>query len=211
MSKVTMAPGHTARLSYTNLIEPRAQDKDHPEILTYSTAVLIPKADAELVNAIKEGIAQALAEGKAKFGWKGPSGLKNPLRDGDEERPDDEVYKDHFFLNAKGRRGGKEQPVMLNKDADQTTSASDIYSGVEARLSLQFYPFEKNGNKGVACGVVTVMSMGTGEPLGNTVTVESARAEFGVTSSSPAGKAAAEMNDTAAPAAESSNEDPWAE
>lgn len=217
MSKITMADGHKARLSYTNLIEPRAQDSDHPDVKTYSTAILISKSDKVLVDAIKAAIAEALAEGRAKFGWKGSAGLKNPLRDGDTKEDKngklDEVYSGSFFLNAKGPRGGAEAPVLMDKNADKTESASVIYPGVEARLSLQFYPFEKSGNKGVACSVSAVLSLETGEPLGNTVTVESARNEFGVTSTSTTGAAAAEFkNSEAKPAAAAAVEaDPWAE
>lgn len=212
MSKVTTKTA--VRLSYTNLLAPRAQDDAKPDVLTFSTAILIPKSDTDTVNAIKAAIKEALEEGVVKK-WNGkrPANLKNPLRDGDAERPDDEVYAGHHFINAKGPRGGKEKPILLNKDGQETDSATDIYSGVEARVSLQFYPFDVSGNRGIAAGVSSVLSLGTGEPLGNTVTAESARNEFGV--STPASSAAAEFASDGSTAAEDATSaadedaDPW--
>lgn len=213
MSKViTPQP---VRLSYTNLLVPRAQDDKRPDVLTYSTALLIPKTDTELVNAVKAAIKEALAEGVQKL-WKGtaPKGLKNPLRDGDEDRAEDENYKGHFFINAKGPRGGAEQPILLDGTREgnpETTDARVIYSGVFARLGLQFYAFDKNGNKGVACGVTSVLSTGKGEPLANVVTAASARDDFGV--ASPADNASKEFDAPASAPAESApagdDEDPW--
>ncbi len=190
MSKVTTKT--EVRLSYTYLLTPRAQNEgDDP---TFSTALLIPKSDTETIKAIKAAIGEALTDGIAKlWGGKKPSNLRNPLRDGDEDRADDEVYAGHYFLNAKGPRGGKEQPILMDADGRETTSQSVIYSGVNARVSLQFYPYDKNGNRGVACGVSAVLSSGKGEALGNTVTAESARGEFGV--KTPAGSAKADFDE----------------
>jgi Protein of unknown function (DUF2815). len=207
MSKITTAA--PVRLSYTYLLTPRAQnDGDEP---TFSTALLIPKSDTATIEAIKGAIAEALTDGVSKlWGGKRPGNLRNPLRDGDADRPGDEVYAGHYFLNAKGPRGGKEQPIMMGADGEETSSQSVIYSGVNARVSLQFYPYDKNGNRGVACGISAVLSTGKGEALGNTVTVESARDEFGV--KTPAGSAKAEFAEsgsTSKAAASDDDDDVW--
>ena len=201
MSKVTTKTD--VRFSYINLLVPRVQNEGEPP--TFSTAILIPKSDTETITAIKAAIAEALTDGLAKlWGGKKPSNLRNPLRDGDKDRPEDEVYAGHYFLNAKGPRGGKEQPILLDSASKETTSGSVIYSGVNARVSLQFYPYDKSGNRGVACGVSAVLSSGRGEALGNTVTAESARDEFGVTS--PAGSAKDEFEGKGAASSESESE-----
>jgi Protein of unknown function (DUF2815). len=207
MSKVTTKT--EVRLSYTNLLTPRAQSDEKPDELTYSTAVLIPKEDKETITALKAAIKEALAEGVTKkWGGKTPKNLKNPMRDGDAEREDDEVYKGHFFINAKGPRGGREKPILLDSKGNETDSIEVIYSGVYARVSLQFYPFDVNGNRGVACGVSSLMSMEHGDPLGNTVTAASARDEFGI--STPAGDAAmAFAGATSETAADADDDDPW--
>jgi len=205
----------TVRLSYVNLIAPRAQDDEKPDVLTYSSAILIPKKDKETIDAIKAAIKEALADGVArKWGGKRPSNLKNPLRDGDEDRADDENYAGHFFINGKGPMGGKEKPILMDKEGEPTSSASVIYSGVNARVSIQFYPYDKSGNRGVACGITSVMSMENGEPLGNVVTLDSARDEFGITTPSKAAKDefSASADDKGESAESSSNDDdddPW--
>jgi Protein of unknown function (DUF2815) len=211
MSKVTTKS--EVRLSYTNLLTPRAQDDEKPDVLTYSTAILIRKSDTDTVEAIKAAITEALEEGVVKkWGGKRPQGLKNPLRDGDEKTDKngdpDALYAGHFFLNAKGPVGGKEKPILLDKRGNETESASIIYSGVNARVSLQFYPFDKAGNRGVACGISSVLSMESGEPLGGTVTPDSARDDFGV--ATPAGDAKKEFAEPASAPAESAADDPWA-
>lgn len=200
------------RLSYTNLLVPRAQSEDKPEVLTYSTALLIPKSDTATVDAIKAAIKEALDEGVVKkWGGKRPANLKNPLRDGDAERPDDEVYAGHYFINGKGPKGGKEAPILLAANGAKTTDPSVIYSGVYARVGIQFYPFDVSGNRGVACGITSVLSSEHGDPLGNTVTVESALADFGVTAPvSDASAAAAEFaEEGTAAAAPAEDEDVW--
>ena len=210
MSSVTTPT--EVRLSYTNLLSPRAQSTERPDDLTYSTAILIPKSDTATVELIRDAVKEALAEGVTKkWGGKRPNGLKNPLRDGDADRPDDEVYAGHYFINAKGPRGGQEKPILLDSRGEETSSDGDIYSGVFGLAALQFYPYDKNGNKGVAAGLSAFQSAGHGDPLGNTVTVDSARKAFGITT--PASDAKDAFAGTKASEPEASSDadadDPW--
>lgn len=172
------------RLSYENLLTARVQNEgDEP---TYSTMVLIPKSDTETVEAIKAAMKAAADDGIArKWNGKKPSGLRNPLRDGDVEREDDPNAKGMWFLNAKGPRGGLEPAFLYAKNGRQI-SASDpdapsvIYSGVYGRISLNFYPYDRNGNRGVAAGIVAFLSSEHGERLDSKPTANSALAEFGI-------------------------------
>jgi hypothetical protein len=41
-----------------------------------------------------------------------------------------------------------------------------VYSGVYARVSINFYAFNSNGNKGIACGLGNIQKVRDGEPLG---------------------------------------------
>lgn len=202
------------RLSYTNLITPRAQNEEKPEEKTYSTAILIPKSDTETLSRINAAIKAALAEGVTKK-WNGktPGNLRNPLRDGDEKTDKngdpDALYAGHFFLNAKGPGAGERPPFLFDKNAKDTVDEGVIYSGVNARVSLNFFPYDRNGNRGVGCGVVAVQSMETGEPLGNVATADSARNDFGI--STPASSARDDFAGKSEEVASSSDEsDPWA-
>jgi hypothetical protein len=208
MSKVTTKT--EVRLSYTYLITPRAQDEEKPNVLTYSTAILIPKSDKATVKEIQAAIKEALADGVAKkWGGKTPKGLRNPMRDGDVDRPDDENYAGCFFINAKGPRGGAEKPILLDKRGQETDEVDVIYSGVFARVSLQFYPYDKAGNRGVACGISSVLSMEHGEPLGNTVTPATAREEFGVTTSAEDAAKDFDSDDDSDESESTDEADPW--
>jgi hypothetical protein len=208
MSKVITKTA--VRLSYTSLLEPRAQDAEKPDVLTFATAILIPKADTDTVKAIQAAIGEALKEGVVKkWGGKQPKNLKNPMRDGDEEREDDPIYKGMFFINAKGPRGGKEPAILLDKNGAETVSASVIYSGVMANVSIQFYAFDVQGNRGVACGITAVKSLETGEPLGNTVTAESARNEFGISTPASSAAAAFASDESVDSDEEADPADPW--
>jgi len=203
-TKVTTAT--PVRLSYTNLLEPRAANAEKPDVLTYSTAILIPKSDTATLEAINASIKEALVDGiSKKWGGKTPPNLKNPMRDGDTDRPDDETYKGMMFINAKGPRGGAEKAILFDKTGTETVDPTVIYSGVQARVSIQFYAFDKQGNKGVAAGVTSVLSLETGDSLGAAVTPNGERSEFGITT--PAGDAAAAFAAPAAAAGEES--DPW--
>ena len=159
MSKVVTG---TVRLSYANVWTPRAANEgSEPK---YSASIIIPKADTATVDAIKKAIEVAIQEGVGKFGGKIPprATLKLPLRDGDEERPDDEAYKNAYFLNATSKLA----PGIVDKHVQPILDHSEVYSGVYARVSLNFYAFNTSGNRGVACGLGNIQKIRDGEPLG---------------------------------------------
>lgn len=147
------------RLSYVHLLEAHAIEGNEPK---FSTSIIISKDDKETLKAIKDAIEEAKQLGKAKLGNKIPANLKTPLRDGDEERPDDEAYANSFFLNA----NSKNKPQVVDKDVHPILDASEIYSGVYARLTLNFYAYSASGNKGIAAGLGNVQKLQDGEPLG---------------------------------------------
>ena len=88
--------------------------------------------------------------------------LKAPLRDGDAERPDDEAYKDSYFINANSATA----PGIVDADRNPILEHSEVYSGVYGRASINLYAFNSNGNKGIACGLNNLQKISDGEPLG---------------------------------------------
>lgn len=214
MSKVTTES--EVRLSYTSLLEARAQDVEKPDEKTFSTAILIPKTDTATVEAVRAAIKEALADGVAKK-WNGktPPNLKNPLRDGDAPKANgddpDESYIGHWFLNAKGPRGGVEKPILLDKNGEATSDYAVVYSGVYGRVSLQFFAFDKQGNKGVAASITSFLSGQHGDALGAPpLTAESARNEFGVSTPASAAKDEFSNKEPGPVEAASDDDDPWA-
>jgi hypothetical protein len=94
--------------------------------------------------------------------------LKTPLRDGDLERPGDEAYADSFFINANSDTA----PGMVDRDRNPIMERSEIYSGIYARFSINFYAFNSNGNRGIACGLNNLQNLEDGAPLGGKSRVE---------------------------------------
>lgn len=160
ISKTKVITGKNTRLSYFHGWEPTSINGG-PE--RYSVSVLIPKDDTETVKVIERAVDAALEEGIAKFGGKKPNkaAIKLPLRDGDTER-DDEVYAGHWFINA----NSKTAPQIVDKAVKPILDRDEVYSGCYARVSLNFYAFNSNGNKGIACGLGNIQKIRDGEPLG---------------------------------------------
>lgn len=160
VSKTKVITGKNTRLSYFHGWEPTSINGG-PE--RYSVSVLIPKDDKETVNAINAAVDAAIEEGIAKFGGKKPNkaAIKLPLRDGDTER-EDEAYAGHWFINA----NSKTAPQIVDKAVKPILDRDEVYSGCYARVSLNFYAFNSNGNKGIACGLGNIQKIRNGEPLG---------------------------------------------
>lgn len=155
------------RLSYVNVFEAKSIQGGKPK---YSVSLIIPKSDTTTLNAIEKAIDAAIDAGIGKFGGKRPNkaALKLPLRDGDIER-DDEAYAGAMFVNANSTT----PPQVVDADVQPILDASEVYSGCYARVSISFYAFNTNGNKGVACGLGNIQKLRDGESLGgNRVSAE---------------------------------------
>lgn len=159
-SKTKVITGINTRLSYFHGWEPASINGGAER---YSTAVLIPKDDKVTIDAINAAVDAAIEEGIDKFGGKKPNkaAIKLPLRDGDVER-EDEAYKGHYFINANSNT----PPQIVDRAVKPILDRSEVYSGCYARVSLSFYAFNSNGNKGVACGLGNIQKVRDGEPLG---------------------------------------------
>lgn len=144
-----------ARFSYLNYHEPKAAP-GAPKA-KYSVCLLIPKKDKDLKTRIDAAINAALI---AKFGTKIPKGLKMPVRDGDEEK-EDENYKGMWFINATSF----DKPGMVDKDRKPILEKEEIYSGMYGYAAVNFYYFDASGNKGIACGLNNLMKLKDGENL----------------------------------------------
>ena len=148
------------RLSYEHVWEPASVNGSNPK---YSVSLIIPKSDTKTIAAINQAIDNAIRDGAAKFGGKIPpkGALKLPLRDGDTER-EDEAYRDAYFINANSTTA----PQIVDRSVQPMLDRSEVYSGCYARVSINFYAFNSNGNRGIACGLGNIQKVRDGEPLG---------------------------------------------
>lgn len=159
------------RWSYANVWDPKSINGGTPK---YSVSLIIPKSDKVTIQKIKAAIQAAYEEGESKLKGNGKSVpslsvLKTPLRDGDLERPDDEAYKNAYFVNANSATA----PGIVDADRQQIIDRSEVYSGVYGRASINFYAFNSNGNNGIACGLNNLQKIRDGEPLGGKASAES--------------------------------------
>lgn len=113
--------------SYANVWEPKSINGGTPK---YSVSLIIPKSDTKTVEKVRAAIKAAYQEGEGKL--KGNSrvvpaleAIKNPLRDGDLERPGDDAYKDSFFINA----NSASQPGIVDAHCQHILERSEVYSG----------------------------------------------------------------------------------
>ena len=164
VNKTKVITGPRTRWSYANVWDPKSINGGTPK---YSVSLIIPKSDTATVNKIKAAIQAAYEEGEAKLKGNGKtvpalSILKTPLRDGDLERPDDEAYKNAYFINANSGTA----PGIVDADRQPILDRSEVYSGVYGRASINMYAFNSNGNKGIACGLNNLQKIRDGEPLG---------------------------------------------
>lgn len=156
--------GPDTRWSYCNAWEPKAINGGTPK---YSVSLIIPKSDTKTIEKVRAAIQAAYEEGQSKLKGNGKTVpqlkvLKTPLRDGDLERPDDEAYANSYFINANSASA----PGIVDADRQPIIDHSEVYSGVYGRASINFYAFNSNGNKGIACGLNNLQKIRDGESLG---------------------------------------------
>lgn len=155
-----------ARLSYANLFEPKTIGKEgEPK---YSVSLLIPKSDTRTVKQLKDAIIQAEADGKSRWPneFKNP---KNPLHDGDLEKPDDSNYKGHYYINASAKADNK--PQLVDRKCNPITDKEQLYSGCYANVGISLFPY-KTGSKGVSAGLNGVQFVKDGDRLDGRPQVE---------------------------------------
>jgi len=156
--------GPDTRWSYANVWEAKSINGGTPK---FSVSLIIPKSDTRTIAKIKAAIEAAYREGEAKLKGNGKtvpplSAIKTPLRDGDTERPDDPAYANAYFINANSATA----PGIVDANLQPILERSEVYSGVYGRASINFYAFNSNGNKGIACGLNNLQKIRDGEPLG---------------------------------------------
>jgi hypothetical protein len=108
--------------------------------------------------------------------WKGlrPQ-LRNPLiYDGDGVRQSGQAFgpecKGHWVITA----SSKQAPGVVGIDnINVQLSPADIYSGMYARATINFFAFDSHGSKGIGAGLGNILKTRDGEPLSGGATAQS--------------------------------------
>lgn len=156
------------RISYEHLLKPYAHQPGQEE--KYSCTILIPKSDVTTKQRIDMAINAAIQDGvSAKWNGARPAQPPIPLYDGDGLRPNGEAFgeecKGHWVMTA----SSKLQPEVVDTNGNPIFSPSEIYSGMYARVFINFFAYNAAGKKGIGAGLGPVQKLRDGEPLGGRV------------------------------------------
>lgn len=160
------------RFSYTYVFEPRAMEGQDESKAKYSVTLLIPKTDGVTLSKIKSAITAAKEKGKLL--WKGamPPNLPTPIHDGDGVRENGEAYgpecKGCYVITA----SSKTRPQVVDSALNGIIDKNEFYSGCYGKASVNFYPYDTAGKRGVACGLGNLVKLEDGEHLDGRSTAE---------------------------------------
>ncbi len=157
------------RLSYYHADKPYAATQGQEE--KYSVTILLPKHDIATKALIDAAIAGAIEEGVAGS-WQGvrPPAPPIPVYDGDGVRATDgtpfgDECKGHWVFTASSK-----QPVqVVDQNVQPIIQPGVMYSGVYARVNINFFAYAFAGKKGIGCGLNAIQKLRDGEPLSGSV------------------------------------------
>ena len=155
------------RLSYVNLVAPRVNNNDPNAEAKYSVTLLIPKSDTAVKQNIDASIEAAAVAAQSKL-WGGvrPPVMPIPIHDGDGVRENGTPFgpecKGCWVMTA----SSKQKPQVIHQsDINTELAPQDIYSGMYARVTINFFGYSRAGKRGIGCGLGNVMKTRDGEPL----------------------------------------------
>ncbi len=164
------------RLSYAHLFKPHSNNQGQEP--KFSATILLPKSDISTKAAIDAAINTAFENGVAnKWGGVRPPRIDSPLHDGDGVRPSGEPFgpecKGHWVFTASSKNAPE---VVTYPSLERILNESEVYSGIYALVSVNFFPYNVNGKRGVGAGLNNVAKVADGGPLGGRT---SAASDFG--------------------------------
>lgn len=156
------------RLSYCNLFQPKAPMSDPTGTPKYSCTVLVPKSNTQAKAAIDAAIQQAIEAGvSAKWGGVRPPMPQICVHDGDGVRPSDgaafgEECRGMWVFTASSNQA----PFVVDGQVQPIIDATQVYSGMWANISVNFFAYNAGGKKGIGCGLNGVQKVRDDTPLG---------------------------------------------
>lgn len=158
------------RLSYCNLVTARAPQNGVGDP-KFSVTLLIPKSNPTIKQEL-DAAMNAAAEVGVNAKWNGvrPARIESVVHDGDGVRPSGEPFGEECRGCWVVTASSKNKPYVCGADnVNCELAPTDIYSGMYARVSINFYAYNSAGKRGVGCGLRAVMKTRDGEPLSNSV------------------------------------------
>lgn len=168
MENLTNVTTGKVRLSYVHLFKPYAYQPGQEE--KFQVTVLVPKTDTDTMNRINAAIEAAKQKGISDK-WNGvcPPIVPTPVYDGDGTRPSDGMAfgpecRGHWVFTASAK--ADYPPEVVDMNLNPIINQSEVYSGIYARVNVNFFPYAFGGKKGIGCGLGPVQKVADGEALG---------------------------------------------
>lgn len=164
------------RFSYANLFQPKPPLNNPAGEPKYSVTILVPKTNVQAKAAIDAAVQEAVNAGVASK-WQGakPPILAICVHDGDGVRPSDGMP---YGAECKGcwvfTASSKNPPFVVDGQLQHIMDPREVYSGMWGNVSVNFFPYNSAGKKGVGCGLNGVQKVRDGEPLSGHITAEEA-------------------------------------
>lgn len=143
------------RLSFPYVFTPRPAMEAGKED-QYECGVILP-ADTDLSD-LKAAIA---AVAKAKWS-KMPPNLRSPIRDGAEKPDVAGLGEGVVYMTARALR----RPSVVDANVIGISDAEEIYGGCYGRIHCSVYAYDRNGNRGVTLGLLSIQKTADGEAFG---------------------------------------------
>ena len=164
---ITIGP---VRFSYAHIFTPYAREEGQDA--KYTVTMLIPKHDTATKARIDQAMSEALQNGIGTFGGTMPAKPRIPIYDGDGLRPNGEPFgqecKGHWVMTASSRQ----RPGLVDSNMQPIIDQTAFYSGCYGYAAVNFFAYNRSGNKGVGCGLNNLLKTQDGEPLGGRTTPE---------------------------------------
>lgn len=133
------------------------ESTDMSELEDAAKACLVEKFGPKAMDAVKRG----------KLRWPIRS-IDGTEEDDDGNPPEAPFDKPGYVVNF----SGQDRPGIVDQDAEPIMEKSEIYSGMEARVSCRTYSYDVDGNKGASFGLINVQKTGDGERLSGNPSAE---------------------------------------
>ena len=144
------------RFAYLNCWRPISQYNGTEK---YTIAAIISKSDTETVAKIREAIEEIKTRSVQLWGGRVPTNLRLPLHDGDEDKPDNAMFRNAYYINAKS----KEAPQIVDRQVQPITDPTEVYSGCSGKISIVLYSYNFGGAKGIAAWLGNIQKIEDGE------------------------------------------------
>jgi hypothetical protein len=154
------------RASFVRIFEPQPgkNPSDKPK---YGITLLIPKSDKATLDALYAAESEAKEAGKStKFGGSIPPNLKTVIRDGDTDQDTDRYpeFAGNMFMNVRSDR----KPVVVDQNVQEILDPTEVYSGCWVKASVNAFPFNADGSKGISFGLNAIQKVRDDEAFTST-------------------------------------------